>query len=256
MAPQTLADLVAHVEATEIETAELYGPLAPLYEFVVEHRGVPQTQFGTVRATLPDDAASVLELACGTGGLLAELEAQYETVVGLDRSRQLLALARRKTDAELVQGDVRRPALGDDRFDAAVMLGHALGHLTGEGDVQQCLDAVARSLAPGGYVFFDFHERAAYAEPRTETNVADGDRFRVTHESDLGAADETGLVERTDEFSIRDREADRTATVGTEPYAFRAHDPESVRERVQAADLAVVDARSRDDAGYVLARRR
>lgn len=253
MAPQTVAEVVAQLDATEPETAALYGTLAPVYEFVVEHAGVPETQFSTVRGTLPEATSTVVEYACGTGGLLARLAAHYD-VVGLDRSRQQLSLARRKTDAPLVQGDVRRPPF-DEQFDAALLLGHSLGHLTGEGDVEQCFDAVARSLAPGGVFLFDCHSLASHDEPVVRENVGDGDRFHVTHEAEIGAADETGLVERRDAFTVRDRDVDRTVTAETGTYTFRAHEPAAVAELLEAAGFHVGDVRSREESDFFLARR-
>lgn len=254
MTPQTMGEVVDYLDGTEGDTADLYGTLAPLYEFVIEYRGVPEEQFRTVTATLPGDTTSVVEYACGMGSLVAGLETQYDEVVGLDRSRELLTLAREKSGADLVAGDARQPVFAE-RFDAAVMLGHSLGHLTGDGDVRKYFDAVAEALVPGGVLFFDCHERSAYADPGGRENVADGDRFHVTHEGDLSAADETGLVERTDTFTIRDHDTDRTVTVATEPYTFRTYEQDALAEALHAAGFDVADSRSRDTGIHVLAQR-
>lgn len=254
MTPQTVADVVDYLDETAPETVDLYGTLAPVYEFVIEHVGVPETQLRGVAGTVPDGASSIVEYACGMGSLLARLEPRYDDVVGIDRSSRQLSLARRKTDADLLQADVRRHVL-DAEFDAAVMLGHSLGHLTGEGDVRRCFEAVAEALAPGGVFFFDCHSLPAYDEPQLRENVGDGDRFHVTHEADIGAADQTGLVERTDAFTVYDRERDRTVTAETGTYAFRAHDRDAVEALLEAAGFRVCDVRSRDPGLGVLAQR-
>jgi len=62
---------------------------------------------------------SIVDIGCGTGDMLARLERFDRTLTGVDFSMVALEIAAMRTDAELVQADVR----GYDftRFDFAVM---------------------------------------------------------------------------------------------------------------------------------------
>ncbi len=73
-------------------------------------------------------AETVLELACGTGALLEQLQPSYE-VTGLDISRPMLELAHAKLpSAQLVHGDMTSFEL-PDRFDAILCAFDSINHL-------------------------------------------------------------------------------------------------------------------------------
>ncbi len=106
-----------------------YGPLAPLYPvltgvFFGDHWGSWQ------RAVLPwcRDSRIVVDLGCGPGDLARELASTGKTVIGIDRSRSMLRLARRRLRGDesasrirLVCGDARSLPLRTDAVDAIVM---------------------------------------------------------------------------------------------------------------------------------------
>jgi SAM-dependent methyltransferase len=109
----------------------------------------------------------VLELACGSGRLLAALAGVAESVVGVDASPHMLARARRRLRAEaagsgsrmwLVEADMRtldgegRPEGG---FDLAVVAAKGFGYLLTVEDQLASLGAIHRALAPGGRLALD-----------------------------------------------------------------------------------------------------
>jgi SAM-dependent methyltransferase len=108
----------------------------------------------------------VLELCCGSGRLLAPLAQAGHSVVGLDASEPMLALARRKLEAagsnvqsraRLVQGDIREFDLGQ-RFDLAIIAVNSFTYLVSRADQQRALACVAAHLRPGGLLAMDlFH---------------------------------------------------------------------------------------------------
>src|ERR1035441_9453517 len=64
-------------------------------------------------------AASLLELGCGTGSILARLTA-LPSLTGLDRSPAMLAIAKEKVpDARLYEGNMESFSLGE-RFDVVI----------------------------------------------------------------------------------------------------------------------------------------
>ncbi|HEX6291611.1 MAG TPA: methyltransferase domain-containing protein [Herpetosiphonaceae bacterium] len=109
----------------------------------------------------PVAGRALLDLACGTGTLAVMLAEQGWQVVGIDRSAGMLAEARRKAaqraeplDLRFVQGDMRDFALARP-VDLVTCCYDTLNYLIDEADLRRCLEAVARSLVPGGLFCFD-----------------------------------------------------------------------------------------------------
>ena len=73
---------------------------------------------------------SVLDLCCGTGLLAGELVARGYSVVGVDASEAMLALARKRLGPEVVLSRMTLPELAvDGCFDAAVCTFDGLNYL-------------------------------------------------------------------------------------------------------------------------------
>jgi len=101
----------------------------------------------------------VLDLGCGTGAHARELLDRGATVEGLDRSRAMLAYARRRlgADVPLHQADLSAPLpLPDDRFDA-VLASLVLHYVE---DQVRPLREVHRVLVPGGRLVLSTHHPA------------------------------------------------------------------------------------------------
>ncbi len=98
-----------------------------------------------IRAAVPR-AASLLDLACGSGGHLAHFQRDFADVVGLDASQVMLdAAAIRAPSAQLVLGDLADFDLGR-RFDAIVCLFSSLGYLRDTGRLRSAAASIARHL--------------------------------------------------------------------------------------------------------------
>jgi SAM-dependent methyltransferase len=109
--------------------------------------------------------SAVLDLACGTGGLTAQLAREYRSVVGLDASPEMLARARAACvgldNVRLVEGDFRSFEV-PERFDVAVCAADSLNYLAQPGELEEVFRAVGRCLAPGGFFTFDAMSGAYY----------------------------------------------------------------------------------------------
>jgi SAM-dependent methyltransferase len=103
----------------------------------------------------------ILELACGTGRALLPLARQGHQVTGVDISPEMLAIARRKVEAEgladrvtLVEQDMRRLAL-DGRFNLAFVAVNSFMHLLTADDQVAALSLIREHLNPGGRLLLD-----------------------------------------------------------------------------------------------------
>jgi SAM-dependent methyltransferase len=90
-----------------------------------------------------------LDVACGTGRHLEFLRRRH-SVVGLDASRKMLRIARRRLPGvRLVPGDMRTFRF-DERFDVVTCLFSAIGHLSTKEELRETFLNFARHLNPGG----------------------------------------------------------------------------------------------------------
>lgn len=122
-------------------------------------------------------AGPVLELACGTGQITVPVALEGHPVVGLDRSRPMLAAAERRAAAagarvELVERDMRGFELGR-RFALIFIARNSLLHLSTAADFAALFAAVRRHLAPGGRFAFDVFnpDVRILARPKGERSV-------------------------------------------------------------------------------------
>jgi D-alanine-D-alanine ligase len=103
----------------------------------------------------------LLDLCCGQGRHSLELARRgFQYVTGLDRSRYLIRLARKRArqrnlQASFHEGDARRFRLGDGEFHCVCILGNSFGYFDRPEDDLAVLEAVKRALASGGVLIMD-----------------------------------------------------------------------------------------------------
>ena len=108
----------------------------------------------------------ILDLCCGQGRHSLELaRVGFRRVTGLDRSRYLVRLARRRArDAGLEvrfrEGDARKFALRGGEFDAVLIMGNSFGYFDREEDDLAVLSSIKRVLRPSGTLAIDITDGA------------------------------------------------------------------------------------------------
>lgn len=127
------------------ELAEYYDALNDWKDY----RGECERLESIARRFGPPGRTTWLDLACGTGRHLEFLRRRHP-VVGLDGSRNMLRVARRRLPGvELIAGDMRTFQL-NRRFDVVSCLFGAIGHLETIKDVRTAFANFARHLNPDG----------------------------------------------------------------------------------------------------------
>ncbi|HZG87110.1 class I SAM-dependent methyltransferase [Paenibacillus sp.] len=101
--------------------------------------------------------ASVLDLCCGTGRHSVVLRRLGYSVVGVDLSETLLAVARKREPNGIrwVRGDMRAVPLAE-RFDAVLNLFTSFGYFESDAENEKVLREMHRLLRPGGRFVIDF----------------------------------------------------------------------------------------------------
>jgi len=101
-------------------------------------------------------AHSVLDVGCGTGGLLRRAREQGHAgrLVGLDPAAAMLDQAKTRTDVDWILGDLATVPF-DREFDLVVMTGHVFQVFLTDDDIIAALTAVRAALAGGGRYAFE-----------------------------------------------------------------------------------------------------
>lgn len=179
--------------------------LAAFYD--VENGWGPDTR---ACAAMAADAASVLDLGCGTGLLVAALS-DRRIVVGVDPAGPMLDIARARPGGErcrFIEADARDIRLGE-RFDLVVMTGHAFQVFLTPDDRAAVLATIATHLAPDGRFVFD--SRNPRREEWREWTQACSERVFVHPEhgavrswNDVERDDATGVVAYGTHYALAD----------------------------------------------------
>src|SRR6266545_1392648 len=131
-----------------------YDKFYRFYDMVMGDRSDAARYIVNLIARHKPEAKTVLEIACGTGSILGILSASYE-VTGLDRSRPMLTVARKKLPhVRLVRQDMTSFHIAR-RFDAIVCVFDSINHLLHFSDWRKVFRRVAVHLKV--HSFFTFH---------------------------------------------------------------------------------------------------
>jgi len=114
--------------------------------------------------------SSILDLCCGQGRHCLELARRgFRNVTGVDRSRYLIRLAKKRAQNEGLQvvfkeGDARNPRLPDASFDCVAIMGNSFGYFSNQQDDEKVLATVGKLLRPSGQVVLDITDGAFMSE--------------------------------------------------------------------------------------------
>ena len=138
-----------------------YGGIADLYDHVGLYADRPDVHFFVEAASAA--RSPVLEIGCGTGRVLIPIARAGLDIVGLDLSREMLAVCEQRLAAEaedvrsrarLVEADMRAFDLGS-RFTLAIIPFRPFQHLLTVEDQLSCLASVHRHLHDDGRLILD-----------------------------------------------------------------------------------------------------
>jgi ubiquinone/menaquinone biosynthesis C-methylase UbiE len=212
----------------------VFVDIAPFYDLVKSHRN-HDAEATSVRSLIQQhapQAKTVLEVACGTGTLLARLQ-EYERV-GVDVSEPMLTVARKKLgdDVALIHGKMQDFQLPRPGVDVLLLLDGAIGY-AGPAELEPTLQQFARHLVSGGLLVVEPWYTPEEWEPK---------KVHVTRNSD-----DVVTVVRVG-YGYPDGRIDFHTTIGTsaglhafdERYDFTLHPDPVMVEAFHAADFTEV----------------
>ena len=151
--------------------AKGYTALPPFYDFLGVHPDYDElalTILETYEASGAKESGLVLDLACGTGKLSAALMERGADVIGVDRSPEMLNVARDNCAKKgfhplLLLQDMRALDLYGT-VDVCVCATNSLNYLGSAADLKKVFALVHNFLTPGGLFFFDVNSLYKFEE--------------------------------------------------------------------------------------------
>ncbi len=129
-----------------------------------------EVDFIVSAAAVQPATSHILDLCCGQGRHCIELARRgFRNVTGVDRSRYLIRLARKRAQNEALQvvfkeGDARNPRLPEQSFDCVAIMGNSFGYFSNKQDDEKVLATVGKLLRPSGQLVLDITDGAYMAE--------------------------------------------------------------------------------------------
>jgi D-alanine-D-alanine ligase len=182
----------------------------------------------------------ILDLCCGQGRHALELARRgYRNVTGVDRSRYLIRLARKRAQTEglavvFKEGDARNPRLTENAFDCVAVMGNSFGYFSNKSDDERVLATVGRILRASGQIVLDITDGAYMADhfERRSWEWIDEHHF-VCRERSL-SADRERLISR--EVIVHDE----TGVIADQFYAERLYTREGIGTLLEACGFRTV----------------
>ena len=131
-----------------------YESFSRFYDLVMGDRSVAANFTRRLIERHKPETKTVLEIASGTGGILGFLADTYE-VTGLDRSREMLALARKRLPHIRFYRQGMTSFRISKKFDAIVCVFDSINHLLSFGEWKKVFRRVALHLNDNGLFVFD-----------------------------------------------------------------------------------------------------
>lgn len=149
----------------------------------------------------PIPTKTILDLGCGTGNYLIPLTKMGYRVTGVDASKPMLSMARRKLSglklkAELHQGLLQSFKL-KRKYDAVICMFSVIDYVTKKADVKKTLKLVYDHLKPGGVFIFDFWQKQAVEQgySKMRTKIFKGKDYQVKRSSKTNILPQKQLCE-------------------------------------------------------------
>lgn len=155
----------------------------------------------------------VVDLACGTGRLANLFAAKGWSVIGVDISKKMLAVAEKnsrkaRTKVTYVRADMRKWSKRNSA-DVVTCVYDSLNHLSTKADLQKVFRNVYQTLKPGGLFLFDINDpeffenywngRSDFVERRDYFLVV---RLSYAPKQALGRGDITAFIRRGNLYEV------------------------------------------------------
>lgn len=161
-------------------------------------------------------ATKIIELGCGTGNHAAILCKQGYEVVGLERSPEMVEIAKQKniTNFNPQVADITSFQL-DKKFDVAISLFHVISYLTDNNDLISCFKNVHAHLNSDGIFIFDvWYTPAVYTQkPETRIKRLTNSQTSITRIAESNIHYNNNVIDVNYEVMIKDKKSNISTSI-------------------------------------------
>ncbi|MFX0066015.1 MAG: class I SAM-dependent methyltransferase [Candidatus Hermodarchaeota archaeon] len=154
---------------------------------------------------------SLLDLGCGTGNHAIHFARKGISVVGVDLSKDQVAIARSKAanealSIEFIVSDMTKIEL-DQQFDAAAIFFGGFGYLLADEEIIQFFNNVHRLVKPDGFLFFEFWHTLGVKPNSSHYTIGQEKNLKIIRVSTSEFDITTGIVTiPMQHFVVRDKQ--------------------------------------------------
>jgi ubiquinone/menaquinone biosynthesis C-methylase UbiE len=149
---------------------------AKYYDFVFERRfglfygNLTKNNLAKIKQITP--SGKILDFGAGTGRISIPLAEDGFSVTAVDCSSEMLAVLKRKAEAQKVSinTEFTLGTVTSRDFDLAIAIFTVLAYIKTTAELTTVFEQIYTSLKPGGFFMFDLEKRAAYDQIYTNQN--------------------------------------------------------------------------------------
>ena len=187
----------------ETGPAQPYTHFAKLYDRVMQDVGYDFwiDYIEQILARFKATPRSILDLACGTGNTTLPFARRGYRVIGIDRSPEMLAIAREKAvraglEITFIEADMRHFQLSS-AVDLVTCLYDSINYLLEPGDLVEVCRRVMQTLNPGGLFIFDVNSAYRLSHIPDTTMFVEDDGFALVWENQYRQAERIWQIKLT-----------------------------------------------------------
>ena len=131
---------------------------------------------------------SILELGCGSGSHAFKLQKKGHKIVAIDRSRQMINLAKKKDKYNKIQFLTRdlTKYVSKKKFDVIILLFHVINFLESNKDLKMLAKNSNKNLKKNGIIIFDFinYDGVLSDKPKKKVKIVNKQKNKIIRETE------------------------------------------------------------------------
>jgi 2-polyprenyl-3-methyl-5-hydroxy-6-metoxy-1,4-benzoquinol methylase len=131
---------------------------------------------------------NILELGCGSGSHAFKLQKKGHNIVAIDRSREMINLAKKKDKHNKIQFLTRdlTKYVSKKKFDVIILLFHVINFLESNKDLKMLAHNSNKNLKKNGIIIFDFinYDGVLSDKPKKKIKIVNQKKNRIIRETE------------------------------------------------------------------------
>ena len=141
---------------TNILEKKIYSSTSTVYDKVFDNKKIINNYATFIKSNFPDRKLKILDVACGTGSLIEKLKENYNYIEGLDLSKEMTLLAKKKTGEKIYHDNMVNFKL-NKKYDLILCTFDSLNYLLSKSLLKKTFKNFYLHLNTKGVIIFDIN---------------------------------------------------------------------------------------------------